>query len=57
MLVKYVCHLPGVPGTDLLHPTKSSAEREARNARAHGLEATVTEVLVRTPATRKLAVA
>lgn len=47
MLVKYLCRIPAVPGADLCHPTKASAERECAAALKAGLEATVVEVLVR----------
>lgn len=47
MTVKYLCKIPTLPGHDLCHPTRTSAEREAANARRQGHEAEIVEVLVR----------
>ncbi|MEO6156391.1 MAG: hypothetical protein ABIQ39_02040 [Ilumatobacteraceae bacterium] len=46
VVVRYVCRLPDVPGTDLVHPSRKSAEREAANARKIGQAADVFEVLM-----------
>ena len=45
MVVRHLVEIPGVPGPDLAHRLKTTAEREVRNARKQGLEAKVREVL------------
>jgi len=49
MRIAYVAVLPAIPGNDLVHPSRESAQREVRNARAAGLGegSCVQEVLMR----------
>ena len=45
MVVRHLVVLPGVPGPDLAHRNKSTADREVANARKAGLDVEVREVL------------
>ena len=47
--LKYQAVLPDIPGVDLLHPTRESAEREVKNALKAGAccNGYVREVMVR----------
>lgn len=44
---RWLCIVPTVAGPDLTFPTQELAEREAKNARALGHQADVTEVQLR----------
>lgn len=53
MSIKYLAKLPCIPGADLLHPDRKSAEREIANAAKAGYdvsEAIVVEVMLRVAA-------